>query len=83
MLGATADQERNRFRGLAPFNKRHLVISDLPLLYYLGTAQILGCRYYKRIVGQALNVLSSALMPLHKVDYYDEEEIARLQGTFA
>jgi phosphate uptake regulator len=47
------------------------------------TAQILGCRYYKRIGGHALNVLTSVVMPLHKVDYFDEEEIARLQGTFA
>jgi phosphate uptake regulator len=47
------------------------------------TAQILGCRYYKRIGGHALNVFSSVVMPLHKVDYYDEEEIARLQGAFA
>ena len=47
------------------------------------TAQILGCRYYKRIGGHALNVFSSVVMPLHKVDYFDEEEIARQQGTFA
>jgi phosphate uptake regulator len=47
------------------------------------TAQILGCRYYKRIGGHALNVLTSVVMPLHKVDYFDEEEIARLQGAFA
>jgi phosphate uptake regulator len=47
------------------------------------TAQILGCRYYKRIGGHALNVFSSVVMPLHKVDYFDEEEIARQQGIFA
>jgi phosphate uptake regulator len=47
------------------------------------TAQVLGCRYYKRIGGHALNVLSSVIMPLHKVDYYDEKEIARLEDTVA
>ena len=47
------------------------------------TAQILGCRYYKRIGGHALNVFSSVVMPLHKVDYFDEEEITRQLGTFA
>lgn len=47
------------------------------------TAQVLGCRYYKRIGGHLLNVLSSVIMPLHKVDFYDEEEIMRLQPTRA
>jgi len=36
---------------------------------------VLCSRYYKRIGGHALNVLSAVVMPLHKVDYYDEEEI--------
>ncbi len=36
------------------------------------TAFILGARYYKRIGGHVLNVLSSVVMPLDKVDYYDE-----------
>ena len=39
------------------------------------TALILGTRYYKRIGGHVLNVLSSVVMPLHKVDYFDEAEI--------
>lgn len=38
------------------------------------TALILGVRYYKRIGGHLLNVLSSVVMPLDKVDYYDEIE---------
>ena len=37
------------------------------------TALILGVRYYKRIGGHVLNVLSSVVMPLDKVDYYDED----------
>ena len=36
------------------------------------TAFILGTRYYKRIGGHVLNILSSVVMPLDKVDYYDE-----------
>ena len=40
------------------------------------TALVLATRYYKRISGHVLNVLSSVVMPLHKVDYYDEDEIA-------
>ena len=39
------------------------------------TALVLGARYYKRINGHLINVLSSVVMPLHKVDYYDEDEI--------
>ena len=35
---------------------------------------ILGTRYYKRIGGHVLNILSSVVMPLHKVDYYDEDD---------
>ena len=42
------------------------------------TALILGARYYKRIGGHLLNVLSSVVMPLHKVDYYDEDEVRRV-----
>ena len=40
-------------------------------------AQVLGARYYKRIGGHVLNVLSGVVMPLHKVDYYDEDEISK------
>ena len=39
------------------------------------TALVLGARFYKRIGGHVLNVLSSVVMPLHKVDYYDEDDI--------
>jgi len=40
-------------------------------------ATVLGARYYKRIAAHVLNVLSSVVMPLHKLDYYDESEIAQ------
>ncbi len=39
------------------------------------TAVVLGTRIYKRIGGHVLNVLSSVVMPLHKLDYYDEKAI--------
>lgn len=41
------------------------------------TALVLGARYYKRIGGHLINVASSVIMPLHKVDYYDEDEIPK------
>jgi phosphate transport system protein len=36
---------------------------------------VLAARYYKRINGHVLNILSSVVMPLHKLDYYDEDEL--------
>jgi len=38
-----------------------------------ATAAVLGARYYKRIGGHVLNVLTSVVMPLHRLDYYDEK----------
>jgi hypothetical protein len=35
----------------------------------------MGARFYKRTAAHVLNVLSSVVMPLHKLDYYDEDEI--------
>ena len=43
----------------------------------LTAALVLGTRYYKRINGHLLNVLSSVVMPVHKIDYYDEVEIPK------
>ena len=37
------------------------------------TAVVLGTRFYKRIGAHLLNILSSVVMPLHKLDYYDEK----------
>jgi phosphate uptake regulator len=42
------------------------------------TAVVLGIRYYKRIGGHVLNILSSVVMPLHKVDYYDEDALVQI-----
>jgi phosphate uptake regulator len=39
----------------------------------VSTALVLALRYYKRIGGHLLNVLSSMVMPLHKVDFFDED----------
>jgi phosphate uptake regulator len=40
-----------------------------------ATTLVLGTRYYKRIGAHVLNVLSSVVMPLHKLDYFDEDEV--------
>ncbi len=39
------------------------------------TTLVLGARYYKRIQSHLLNILSGVVMPLHKLDYYDEDAI--------
>lgn len=38
-------------------------------------AIVLATRHYKRIGGHVMNILSSVVMPLHKIDYYDEDSI--------
>lgn len=40
-----------------------------------ATAVALGTRYYKRIGAHTMNVLTSVVMPLHKLDYYDEDSV--------
>ncbi|MGD2216550.1 MAG: PhoU domain-containing protein [Gemmatimonadales bacterium] len=40
-----------------------------------AVALAMGARFYKRTAAHVLNVLSSVVMPLHKLDYYDEDEI--------
>lgn len=36
---------------------------------------VLGSRYYKRIASHLMNVLSGVVMPLHKLDYFDEDHL--------
>jgi phosphate transport system protein len=46
------------------------------------TSMVLGSRYYKRIGSHLLNVLSGIVMPLHKLDYYDERILdVELEGV--
>ncbi len=40
---------------------------------------ILGARYYKRIIAHVVNVLTGVVMPIHKLDYYDEDELTNLR----
>ncbi len=37
------------------------------------TAMVLLTRFHKRVIGHSFNILSSVVMPLHKVDFYDEQ----------
>lgn len=39
-------------------------------------ALTLGARFYKRMAGHLLNLLSAVIMPLHKLDYFDEKSLA-------
>ncbi len=38
-----------------------------------AVARALAYRYLKRVVAHLLNVLSSVVMPVHKLDYFDED----------
>lgn len=40
---------------------------------------ILGARFYKRINAHVVNILTGVVMPIHKLDYYDEDHLTRLQ----
>lgn len=56
------------------------LIGDIAAANYPGHVAVdltLATRFYKRIQGHLLNLLSSVLMPLHKIDYYDEDSIPR------
>jgi len=39
-----------------------------------AAALVMGTRFYKRIVGHVINLLTGVVQPLHKLDYYDEDE---------
>lgn len=39
----------------------------------VATTMVLGSRYYKRVASHLLNVLSGVVMPLHKLNYFDED----------
>lgn len=41
------------------------------------TTMVLGARYYKRIQAHVMNILSGLVMPLHKLDYYDEDALPK------
>ena len=49
-----------------------LVRSDEP--GHEAVPRALIYRYYKRIVGHLMNLLSAVVMPLDRLDYYDEEK---------
>jgi len=43
-----------------------------------AVARALLFRYLKRITGHAMNVLTSLVMPLHRLDFYDEKKADRI-----
>ena len=42
-----------------------------------AVARALLCRYLKRITGHLMNVITSLVMPLERLDYYDEKKADR------
>ena len=45
------------------------------------TAMVLLTRFYKRLGGHAMNIISSVIMPVHKVDFHDEKSMEKVLGT--
>ena len=41
------------------------------------TGLVLVARFYKRISAHATNILSAVVMPVHKIDFFDEEALDR------
>ena len=39
-----------------------------------AVAIVMGTRFYKRIVGHVINILTGVVQPLHKLDYYNEDK---------
>lgn len=44
------------------------------------TSLVLLTRYYKRIGAHLINILSSVVMPLHKIDFYSEKDARAISG---
>jgi phosphate uptake regulator len=58
------------------------LIDDLASAGYASGAAVtiaLGVRHYERVASHILNLLSSAVVPLHKLDYYDEKDISKAE----
>ena len=71
----TQAQELNA-RGRATIQRCDSLIEHIAKGEYAASVAVklaLGTRYYKRICGHMLNLLSSVIMPLHKLDYFDEK----------
>lgn len=49
----------------------------------LHVSILLAVRYYLRISGHALNIVSSVVVPLHRLDYYSEKDLEKLSANDA
>jgi phosphate uptake regulator len=82
-------QESNRERAIELIECGKDTVSRCELLIHkvahssyspaVAVSLALGVRYYQRIAAHILNLLSSTVVPLHKLDYYDEKDIAKAE----
>ena len=42
-----------------------------------AVVRALLCRYLKRITAHSINIITSLVMPVHRLDYYDEKKADR------
>ena len=45
------------------------------------TAMVLLTRFYKRLGGHTMNIISSVTMPVHKLDFHDEKYLSPAAGS--
>ena len=64
------------FRKIRRMEASNALLQILLLAVVFTGFNYLAARFYKRIAAHVLNVLSSVVMPLHKLDYYDEKRLA-------
>jgi phosphate uptake regulator len=81
LIYTASDVERAReltVSGRSAAKRCDKLIRDIASAGYPGHLAVdlaLATRFYKRIQGHLLNLLSSILMPLDKLDYFDEDAI--------
>jgi phosphate uptake regulator len=80
-----ADRDGEAVHDLVPVWDEWLDEYDDCLLYQLrsgntasdAVSRALLCRYFKRITAHSMNVITSLVMPVHRLDYYDEDKADR------
>jgi len=72
MSGVTVRSDTN-LRGEPVPALRALLVVGLLYTFLQAVAVALAHRYLKRIVAHGMNVLSAVVMPVDRLDYFDED----------
>jgi phosphate transport system protein len=80
-----SDQSRDRAAELLVIQRNSAKRSDKLLVELAksdlnaaqATSMVLLCRFHKRLSSHLSNILSSVVMPVHKVDYFDQDYVEK------